>query len=121
MKRGFSLIELIIVLSVTTVIFSGVLPLIFKTTTMNRQANLKLHAYQAAQRELENLRGSNAATLEGYTFTPNGVPNGTGEVLVETEIGGDDSNLSAVTSRVSYTLQGKNERIELKSYFFGEE
>ena len=121
MKKGFSLIELVIVISVVGIIFSGVLPLIFKTTTLNRSAQLKLNAYEAAQQEIENLQGENIGSLENYTFNPSGIPGSVGRVIVDKTIGGSTNNFASVTSRVSWVFQNKNEQIELKTYFYGEE
>jgi prepilin-type N-terminal cleavage/methylation domain-containing protein len=119
-RRGFTLIELVITLAICTAIFSGSLPLIYKSVTANRKAELRLKAYESAHQELENVRGKPIANLENSDFSPTGVPGAIGHILVEKTINGNpETNIAKVTSQVTWTFQGKNEKVELNTYLYG--
>lgn len=118
-NKGFTLIELIIILFVSACIFAGVLPLIAKTTTSNKAARLKLLAYESANNELELMRGTPVSELEDHNFDVDGIAGATGSVTVENETyGKTHTDFAAITSSVTYTFKGKTETVELNTYLY---
>lgn len=114
-KEGFSLIEIIIALFVASAIFSAALPLIFNTISANKLARLKVNAYQAAQREIENIKTTPLSELQTHSFTAEGVPDSTSTLSVTL----NDPELAEITSRVAWNFRGKDEVVQLKTYLYG--
>jgi len=118
-KSGFTITEVLIVLVVSAVIFSGVLPLMAKTTTTNKAAKLKLFAYESARDEIENMKGISVSSLTNHNFTVSSIPGATGTVTINNTVNGVvETDIAAVTSNVSWTFMGKNESIELNTYLY---
>ena len=102
-------------------IFSGSLPLIYRTITANRKAQLRLSAYQAAHQELENLRGYEVANLANHSFTVTSVPGATGTVTVDKSVNGQPTTtIAKVTSAVSWSFQNSPDSVQLTSYIYGD-
>jgi len=102
------------------IIFSAVLPLIFNSITSNRGTRLKLLAYEAASREIENMREQKVSSLVSpshVAFTVDGVPGAVGDIYVNKALG--DEKIAAVTSKVTWTYRGKSEKVELNTYLYG--
>jgi prepilin-type N-terminal cleavage/methylation domain-containing protein len=119
-KKGFTILEIIITIVVSGAIFAGVMPLIFKTITTNKSARLKLNAYESAHRELENMRGQAVSDMTEHAFTVMGVPGGTGHIYINRTLNGvAQTDIAAITSRVNWSFNGKNEQVELKTYLYG--
>ena len=119
-KKGFTFIEILISLSIMAIIFSAVLPLIFNSITSNRGTRLKLLAYEAASREIENMREQKVSSLVSpshVAFTVDGVPGAVGDIYVNKALG--DEKIAAVTSKVTWTYRGKSEKVELNTYLYG--
>lgn len=119
-KSGFTIIEIVIALVICAAIFSAVLPLIFNSITSNRGTKLKLIAYEAASREIESLREQKVSSLispSSTSFSIDGIPEAIGNLSVNKALG--DEKIAAVTSVVTWTYRGKNERVELNTYFYG--
>jgi prepilin-type N-terminal cleavage/methylation domain-containing protein len=122
MKRGYTIIEIIIALAIAAVIFSGTLPLIYKTITANRKAQLRLNAYQAAHQELESLRGVPIGDLSDHSFSVSGVPGANGTLTVDKSLNGQpQTSIAKVTSKVTWTFQTKTDSVELNTYLYGEQ
>lgn len=121
-KKAFTIIEIVITLAISAVIFSGALPLIFKTTTANKAARLRLNAYEAAHQEVENMRGSNLSTLVNHPFAISNISGATGQVIISDNINGSpQTNIVSVVSRVTWTFKNKTETVELKTYLYGDD
>lgn len=119
-KKGFTLIEVIITLVVGAAIFSGVLPLAMNTMAQDKDSRLKLYAYEDAQQELENMRGSSFATLANHTFAVTNISGATGTVTVSFTVdGATQTNIAAVTSNVAWTFHSKNRSVTLNTYIYG--
>lgn len=119
-KKGFTYIELIIVLFIATTIFSGILPLIFKTITANKAAKLKLIAYESAHQEIENIRGQDISTLSNHNFAVAGISGATGSFTIDKNIDGQErTDIAKVNSKISWTFKGKTENIEVNTYLYG--
>jgi len=56
-KKGFSLLELLVALSILTIGLLGVIPLAITTIRLNNYQNQMLHARLLAERQAEVLRG----------------------------------------------------------------
>jgi type II secretory pathway pseudopilin PulG len=109
------MIELVIALFVSATIFAGVLPLIFNAINNNKVNKLKINAYEAAEKELEIVKSQDFSVLTTHTFTANGIPGGNGNLTV-TKVYPD---LADVTSKVSWTFNGRNQEVELRTYIYG--
>ncbi len=119
-RNGFTLIELILIIFISATIFAGVLPLIAKTTTANKAARLKLLAYQAANNEIENMRGTAISELEDHNFSVTSISGATGSVTVDKDVYGEtQTDIAAITSTVTYVFKGKTEEVELITYLYG--
>jgi len=119
-RRGFTLVEIIVALAVAAVFFSAVLPLLSKSITNNRAVQLKLYAYEAASREMENLREENVSSLVApnhLTFPVTEIPESSGDIYITKELG--DEKIASVRSVVSWTFNGKTESVELNTYLYG--
>ncbi len=119
-KPGFTFIEILISLTIMAIIFSAVLPLFFRSITSNRSARLKLIAYEAASREIENLREQKVSSLVSpsqTSFSVDGIPGAIGEIHINKNLG--DEKIAAVTSRVTWTYRDKAEKVELHTYLYG--
>lgn len=119
-KRGFSLIEVIIALSISAVVFTATIPLIYNTITSNRLAKLKFYAYQAAHKEIEKYKNVNISQFQTHAFTVSEIPSDptyttTGELIVNLP----HEDLAEITSRVTWTYRGKNEVAEIKTFIYG--
>ena len=120
-EKGYTIIEVIIALAISAVIFSGTLPLVYKTITANRKAQLRLNAYQSAHQEIENLRGYRVADLANHSFTVSTVPGATGSVVVDKNMNGQpQTTIAKVTCKVSWVFQTKSDSVELSTYIYGE-
>jgi hypothetical protein len=79
-----------------------------------------LNAYQAAHRELENLRGDKVSTLSNYNFNISTIPGSTGTLTVDKSMNGQPSTtIAKVTSRVQWTFHTKQEDVTLSTYMYG--
>jgi len=119
-RSGFSYIELLVSLSIMAIIFSAILPLIFNSITSNRDTRLKLIAYEAASKEIENLREQKVSSLVSPSHIPFNVvdvPGAIGDVYINKALG--DEKIAAVTSKVTWTYRGKPQIVQLNTYLYG--
>lgn len=119
-KSGFTIIEIVIALAISAAIFTAVLPLLYNSITSNRSTKLKLLAYEAASREIEALREQKVSSLVSPSSTPftvEDIPGAIGNISVSKDLG--DEKIAAVTSVITWTFKGKEERVELNTYLYG--
>jgi len=119
-KSGFTIIEIVIALAISAAIFTAVLPLLYNSITSNRSTKLKLLAYEAASREIEALREQKVSSLVSPSSTPftvEDIPGAIGNISVNKDLG--DEKIAAVTSVITWTFKGKEERVELNTYLYG--
>lgn len=119
-KSGFTIIEIVIALAISAAIFTAVLPLLYNSITSNRGTKLKLLAYEAASREIEALREQKVSSLVSPSSTPftvEDIPGAIGNISVNKDLG--DEKIAAVTSVITWTFKGKEERVELNTYLYG--
>jgi len=119
-KSGFTIIEIVIALAISAAIFTAVLPLLYNSITSNRGTKLKLLAYEAASREIEALREQKVSSLVSPSSTPftvEDIPGAIGNISVSKDLG--DEKIAAVTSVITWTFKGKEERVELNTYLYG--
>lgn len=116
-QKGFSIIELLLVLVFMTAIISGILPLLTRAIASNKNTKNKLLSYQAASAEIENMRNSDFATLENYTFSVQGVSTASGSVTISDQIDGStETDIVKVTVTVIWPYKNNTESIELDTY-----
>jgi prepilin-type N-terminal cleavage/methylation domain-containing protein len=114
MKRGFSLIEIIIALFVASAVFASVIPLIFNTISANRAAKLKTIAYEAAQKEIEATKNQDISALTTHSVTVPGIPNCVNCLNVKVTM--TSADFALIESTVTWTFKAKQEKVELKTY-----
>jgi prepilin-type N-terminal cleavage/methylation domain-containing protein len=118
-KKGFTLVEVMVTLVVGAAIFTGILPITMNTITANKDARLKLYAYEDAQQELENMRGDSFSQITNHSFTVSNITGATGTITVNTTVdGATQTTIAAVTSKVAWTFHSKNESVTLSTYIY---
>lgn len=116
-QRGFSIIELLLVLVFMTAIISGIIPLLTRAIAANKNNKNKLLSYQAANAEIEDMRNTNFDTLADYTFNVSGVSQATGNVDISDVIDGQvETDIVVATVTVSWPYKNKTENVELVTY-----
>jgi type II secretory pathway pseudopilin PulG len=119
-RRGFSYIEVVLAVTISAVIFSAVLPLLFATITTNRDTRLRLMAYEAASNEIEKLRETKISSLVAPNHIPFDIPEipgSVGDVYITKTLG--DQKIANVDVTVSWTFKGKAKVAEIKTYLYG--
>ncbi len=119
-KRGFSYIEVVFAIVITSTIFAAVLPLLTNTIAKNRDTRLRLIAYEAASNEVEKLREQKISSLVAPSHTPFDIPEipgSTGDVYVTKELG--DQKIANVSVTVSWTFKNKPQKAEIRTYLYG--
>ena len=118
--RGFTYIEVVFAIVITSTIFMAVLPLLTNTITKNRDTRLKLIAYEAASNEIEMLREQKVSSLVAPSHTPFDVadiPGSTGDVYVTKTLG--DQKIASVDVTVKWTFNNKAQTTDIKTYLYG--
>ncbi len=119
-KGGFTYIEILIAITVSAAIFSAVLPLMFASIAINRNARLNLLAYEAASDQIEGLRElkiPSIVTPSHIVFPVNGIPGSSGDTYLTRDLG--DQNIVTVKVTVSWPFQGKNKSVSMNTYLYG--
>jgi Tfp pilus assembly protein PilV len=119
-KKGFSYIEVVMAVTLTAVIFTAVLPLLFNTITKNRDTRYRLIAYEVASNEVERLREQKISSLVAPNtlfFDIPEIPDSTGTIEVTKDLG--DQKIAAINVRVEWTFKGKTNDVELNTYLYG--
>jgi prepilin-type N-terminal cleavage/methylation domain-containing protein len=116
-KKGFTIIELLIALVVLGIIFAGLMPLLANTVNKNKNARLRLVAYEAASEKLEEYREKKISSLQAGTeiFSVSALPNSTAVVTIEKP----QTSLAAITTTISWNFSNKPQKVELKTYLYG--
>lgn len=115
--KGFSIVELLIVLVFMTTIISGILPLFAKAISVNKANKNKLYAYQTANAEIENMRNTPYLDLANYSFTIPGLSTATGTVVLSDVIDGSPQvGIVEATVTVTWPYKSKSESIEIVTY-----
>ncbi len=120
-RQGFSYIEVLLAATISAAIFTAVMPLLFNSITVNRNARLNLLAYEAASNEIETLRQSKISSLvtpSHAAFTVTGIPGGVGDTFVSRPNFGDQKIVSVDVS-VTWQLQGKSKKVNLSTFLYG--
>ncbi|PIZ01072.1 hypothetical protein COY62_00370 [bacterium (Candidatus Howlettbacteria) CG_4_10_14_0_8_um_filter_40_9] len=116
--NGFTLIELLITLIFFTAIISGIIPLLTKAISVNKNSKNKLYAYQAASSEIENMRNTDYDSIASHNFSVSGVSGAQGTVTVTDVIDGSaQTGILKATATVSWTFKDKNENVDIVTYF----
>lgn len=119
-KKGFSYIEVVMAITLSAVIFTAVLPLLFNTITKNRDTRYRLIAYEAASNEIERLREQKISSLVApntLSFDIPEIPDSTGTITVTKALG--DQKIASVNVKVLWPYKGKNIDVELNTYLYG--
>jgi prepilin-type N-terminal cleavage/methylation domain-containing protein len=116
-KKGFTIIELLIALVILGLILAGLMPLLANTVNKNKEARLKLVAYEAASEKLEEYREKKISSLQAgaENFAIPDLPNSTGTVTIEKP----QSSLAKITTSISWNFNKRNQKVELKTYLYG--
>ena len=118
-QKGFSLVEMLIILVVISLFFSALMPLVAKNIAANYTAKVRLAAYEAAQTKVEELRNASFDTITSGTFATPTIPASTGTVTVTKDINNDGTNETDIvkaTVNISYTLKATSKTINLITY-----
>lgn len=116
-QKGFSIIELLIVIIFLSAIAAGVIPLFAKAIATNKASKDKLYAYEAAHAEIESMRSGAFIDVVDHTFYIPGLNIATGNMVVDDEINGSpQSDIVEVTATVSWPKKGGTESIEIITY-----
>lgn len=117
-KNGFTIIELLITLIFLTTIISGIIPLLTKAISANKNSKNKLYAYQAASSEIEDMRNTDYTSIATHNFSVPGVTGAQGTVTVTDVIDGSaQTGILKATATVSWTFKDKNENVNIVTYF----
>jgi hypothetical protein len=106
--------------TISAVIFSAVLPLLFATITKNRDTRLRLIAYEAASNEVEKLREVKVASLVAPNHIPFEVPeipDSVGDVYITKPLG--DQKIANIEVSVTWNFNKKAQKAEIKTYLYG--
>lgn len=118
-KKGFTLIEMLIILAVISLFFSALLPLVAKNIAANHSAKVRLAAYEAAATKVEELRNTEFDSISGGNFAVPTVPSSTGTVTVTRDInndGSDEADIVKATVNIDYTLKATTKTVTLATY-----
>jgi type II secretory pathway pseudopilin PulG len=119
-KKGFSYIEVVMAVTLSAVIFTAVLPLLFNTITKNRDTRYRLVAYESASNEIEKLREQKISSLVApntLSFDIPEIPDSVGTVNITKTLG--DEKIASVNVMISWDYKGKSNEVELNTYLYG--
>jgi len=118
-KRGFTLIEAILIVAVVSIFLSALLPFIVENLTANARSKKRLLAYEAAYSKLEDLRHQNFDSLTDGSFAVTKVDGGTGQVTVsEVDLNQDgvmENDILGAKVEVLYQEEGEPKSISLNT------
>jgi len=123
--RGFTLIELIVAISILGILSISVISLFSNSINANRRSNLKTKAVTAAQNKIEQLRNEEFSNIKNYhnqTFSVNEIA-GSGIIeLLPNDwnknglIEDYEENLLKLKITVFWNQNKKNEQLSLATY-----
>lgn len=118
-KKGFTLIEAIIIVLVVSIFLSALLPFIVENLTANARSKKRLLAYETAYAKLEELRHQNFDGLLDGSFTVPNVDGATGQITISpVDLNADgtyDVDIVAAKVEVVYQEKGEAKTISLNT------
>ncbi len=109
-KHGFTLLEIIILLSIISIMMSGILTLFFNVITVNKSAEYYSTAYKLMDSKIEELRGTSFETIIDDTYQISELPQGEGIISISNEIdGAPQSDIIKVDLNISWYFKKKNQ------------
>lgn len=107
LKRGFTLTEVLLVLSLLAVILGGVLPLFLNIITTNKSTELYSKAYKDLDSKIETLRNLNYDSIVNGSFTVADLPAAaTPNTISVIDNAGGIPNLKQVTVVINWDFKG---------------
>lgn len=88
LKKGFTLMELVILLGVVGIMMSGILTLYFNVITVNKSSEYYSSAYKLIDSEIEELRGTSFENITNVNTDISELPSGHLDISVSNEIDG---------------------------------
>lgn len=114
-KRGFTLLEILIILFVVGIMISGIIPLFLSVITANKSAEHYSTAYRLADSQLEELRSTTFEEIDAtYTGIEEGVSSDISDILPEGEIiitvsdeidGSAQTNIREITIDINWNFK----------------
>lgn len=108
--------EVIILVIVLSLFIVTLLPMITENMVQNAESKTRLQAYEAAHKEIENLRNTSFDSLASGTFQTPSVPRGSGAVTITSDINGDgtpETDIVKAKVDVNFTEKNKTETVTL--------
>lgn len=115
-KNGVTMMEIIILVSVISLFIVALIPLVTENMVANSKAKIRLNAYEAAHKKVEELRNTSFSSLVSGTFSTPTVQGGSGTVTIYQDIDGDGSNEANIIKAkvdVSYTDKDQAKTVTL--------
>lgn len=118
-KKGFTLIEAIIIVAVVSVFLSALLPFIVENLTANARSKKRLMAYEAAYSKMEELRSQDFDTISDTAFVVTGIDGASGQIdISDIDLNGDglaESDILAAKVEITYPEKGETRNITLNT------
>jgi prepilin-type N-terminal cleavage/methylation domain-containing protein len=108
LKKGFSIIELLIALAVVSIVASALMKLFLDVTVLEKDIEFRSVAYRFVDAKIETLRSSAFDSIATENGTVSGLPNSNYSIAVSDYIDGghrDDIKLVTVTINWNYKQQ----------------
>lgn len=118
-KKGFTLIEAVIMVVIVTLFLSAILPFTIENLTSSARSKKRLLAYEAAHAKVEDLRNQSFASITSGSFSVGNIAGASGTVQVSDDINGDgspESDIVEVTVTVSYPDKGQAKSVVLRTF-----
>lgn len=115
LSRGFTLIELIITLTIISIVLVGTITIMLTSQARGMEAQHEAAASSAATKQVEQLRGTafDNIALGTTSFTPSNVPSLVSAQSVITAVGVD---LKQVVVTIIWKEGSRNQTVTLSSY-----
>lgn len=91
-NRGYTLVEIVIIIAIVGIIISGILPVFLNSITANKSAEYYSKAYKILDSKMEEYRNSNFDTLDSTTFDVPELPQGQGTLTITDNVEGAPQN-----------------------------
>lgn len=114
------MVEILMAMTLMATIFAAVMPLIYSSINNNKDARLKLIAYEAANQKIEELRDDKIPSLiaPNHTyFTVDGIAGSNGDLYVTKPFG--DARIAKVDCTITWSFYNRNHSIKLSTYMYG--
>lgn len=108
--------EVLILVMVVSLFVVSLLPLITENMVANNKTKIRMAAYEAAHKKVEDLRNTDFGTLASGTFTTPTVTGGSGIVTISKDINGDsvdETDIVKVKVDVNYPDKGQTKTITI--------